>query len=89
MVQGKGFTVALLLMSMALGVAVWVSTAGAQEAKPKAGGEKKPNILIIWGDDIGGFNVSAYNQGMMSASGCRASANSRPARSPAPSTSTG
>lgn len=27
--------------------------------------EKKPNILIIWGDDIGGFNVSAYNQGMM------------------------
>ncbi|NTW44654.1 MAG: arylsulfatase [Anaerolineaceae bacterium] len=27
--------------------------------------EKKPNILIIWGDDIGQFNVSAYNMGMM------------------------
>jgi arylsulfatase A-like enzyme len=26
---------------------------------------RKPNILIIWGDDIGGFNISAYNQGMM------------------------
>ena len=26
---------------------------------------KKPNILIIWGDDIGGFNVSVYNQGVM------------------------
>jgi arylsulfatase A-like enzyme len=26
---------------------------------------RKPNILIIWGDDIGGFNVSAYNQGLM------------------------
>jgi len=26
---------------------------------------KKPNILIIWGDDIGGFNISAYNHGMM------------------------
>jgi arylsulfatase len=26
---------------------------------------KKPNILIIWGDDIGWFNVSAYNRGMM------------------------
>jgi arylsulfatase len=26
---------------------------------------KKPNILIIWGDDIGGFNISAYNRGMM------------------------
>lgn len=26
---------------------------------------QKPNILIIWGDDIGQFNVSAYNMGMM------------------------
>ncbi len=25
----------------------------------------KPNILIIWGDDIGYWNVSAYNLGMM------------------------
>ena len=25
----------------------------------------KPNILVIWGDDIGYWNVSAYNQGMM------------------------
>ncbi len=25
----------------------------------------KPNIVIIWGDDIGYWNVSAYNQGMM------------------------
>ncbi len=25
----------------------------------------KPNILIIWGDDIGQFNISAYNMGMM------------------------
>lgn len=25
----------------------------------------KPNILIIWGDDIGQFNVGAYNMGMM------------------------
>src|SRR5206468_4093405 len=26
---------------------------------------KKPNILIIWGDDIGYWNISAYNRGMM------------------------
>ncbi|HVN30753.1 MAG TPA: arylsulfatase [Thermoanaerobaculaceae bacterium] len=26
---------------------------------------RKPNILIIWGDDIGQFNISAYNMGMM------------------------
>jgi arylsulfatase A-like enzyme len=25
----------------------------------------KPNILVIWGDDIGQFNVGAYNMGMM------------------------
>jgi arylsulfatase len=27
--------------------------------------QDKPNILIIWGDDIGTFNISAYNMGMM------------------------
>ena len=27
--------------------------------------QDKPNILIIWGDDIGGFNISVNNQGMM------------------------
>ncbi len=28
-------------------------------------GGKKPNILIIWGDDIGWNNPSCYNRGMM------------------------
>jgi len=28
-------------------------------------GGDKPNILVIWGDDVGYWNVSAYNQGMM------------------------
>ena len=27
--------------------------------------QDKPNILVIWGDDIGQFNISAYNLGMM------------------------
>ena len=26
---------------------------------------KKPNVLVLWGDDIGQFNISAYNRGMM------------------------
>ena len=26
---------------------------------------KKPNILIIWGDDIGQSNISAYSKGLM------------------------
>ena len=25
----------------------------------------KPNIVVIWGDDIGWFNISAYNHGIM------------------------
>jgi len=37
----------------------------AQAPAAPAKGDKKPNILIIWGDDIGYWNVSAYNQGMM------------------------
>jgi arylsulfatase len=38
-------------------VPLLIGTANAQTAKP--------NILVIWGDDIGQFNVSAYNMGMM------------------------
>jgi arylsulfatase len=25
----------------------------------------KPNIVVIFGDDVGYWNISAYNQGMM------------------------
>ncbi|NTW37587.1 MAG: sulfatase-like hydrolase/transferase, partial [Syntrophobacteraceae bacterium] len=32
---------------------------------PAFAADKKPNILVIWGDDIGHFNISAYNMGMM------------------------
>ena len=27
--------------------------------------QEKPNIVIVWGDDIGYWNISAYNRGMM------------------------
>ena len=30
-----------------------------------ASAQNKPNILVIWGDDIGWSNVSAYGQGIM------------------------
>ncbi|NNE17132.1 MAG: arylsulfatase [Myxococcales bacterium] len=29
------------------------------------GKTKKPNILVMWGDDVGLWNISAYNMGMM------------------------
>jgi arylsulfatase len=40
----------------------------AQNQSVAAGAQKsgkKPNILVLWGDDIGWFNVSAYNHGIM------------------------
>ena len=46
-----------MLLMLTLGLVSGL--ASAQDAA------KKPNILVIWGDDIGGFNISAYNQGMM------------------------
>ena len=57
----------LLLLAAALAA----PAALAQKAKTPpakaapAAAAKKPNILVIWGDDIGGFNISAYNRGMM------------------------
>lgn len=27
--------------------------------------QDRPNILVIWGDDVGWFNISAYNMGIM------------------------
>ncbi|MBI4962404.1 MAG: arylsulfatase [Desulfomonile tiedjei] len=32
---------------------------------PALAQQKKPNILVLWGDDIGWYNVSAYNMGVM------------------------
>ena len=34
-------------------------------ALPAIAADKKPNILVIWGDDIGVHNISAYNHGIM------------------------
>jgi len=37
-------------------------------AASTAQAEKKPNILVIFGDDIGMYNISAYHRGMMGGS---------------------
>ena len=44
------FTILLALMSGAF---------------PVAAADNKPNILVIWGDDIGQSNISAYTRGLM------------------------
>ena len=51
-----------ILLIAALGLA-WAAGAHAQQ-KPATTG-KKPNILVIFGDDIGMWNVGAYTHGMM------------------------
>jgi arylsulfatase len=53
-----------------LALAGMVTTGSAQERKgpakaPAAAPAKKPNILVIFGDDIGQTNVSAYSMGLM------------------------
>jgi hypothetical protein len=40
---------------------VSLTTASAQQAAPA----RKPNIVVIFGDDIGVWNISAYHRGMM------------------------
>lgn len=34
-------------------------------AAQQAVAQSKPNIVVIWGDDIGMWNVGAYTHGMM------------------------
>ena len=38
---------------------------GAQPANLEAADQKKPNIVVIMGDDIGIWNIGAYHRGMM------------------------
>ncbi len=42
-----------------------VNTAQAQQPTPAQPTGRRPNILVIWGDDIGQTNVSAYTFGLM------------------------
>ena len=48
------------LMMAALALVGLASSADIASAQ-----QKKPNILVIWGDDVGVHNISAYNHGIM------------------------
>jgi arylsulfatase A-like enzyme len=52
------------IAAVALVLAVGLSAVGL--ADPAVAQEKKPNILVIMGDDVGWFNIGAYHQGIMS-----------------------
>ena len=53
------------IKSTLLGLALISASAfgGAQQAAAET--TKKPNIVVIWGDDIGQSNISAYTNGLM------------------------
>ena len=44
---------------------VFVLALLAMFASPTIAQDQKPNILVIWGDDIGQTNISAYSMGVM------------------------
>jgi arylsulfatase len=54
--EGMSMRERLILLIVAFGLAC---TSAAQ------GQEKKPNIVVFWGDDIGQSNISAYSHGLM------------------------
>src|SRR5262245_60295856 len=59
--QGEGGRMRDLKRAVLIGTAALVlatSPLAAQE-------QEKPNILVIWGDDIGTWNISHNNRGMM------------------------
>ena len=48
----------LLLVAM---IVAWFAATAAAAQQP----QKRPNILVIWGDDVGYWNISHNNHGMM------------------------
>ena len=68
----RAATIASMLITFSL-ILSWLpgtrlsvgSNAAAASTEPTAQSGKKPNILVIFGDDIGVANVSAYTQGLV------------------------
>ena len=56
--------VAASIAAVGLAASIQPASATEEETSSEASSDK-PNILVIMGDDIGWFNTSAYNSGMM------------------------
>ncbi|HUB43463.1 MAG TPA: arylsulfatase [Acetobacteraceae bacterium] len=61
----------MLLQSVAIAATAGLAASALNQpakAQPasQGGGQGKPNILVIMGDDVGWFNIGAYHQGIMS-----------------------
>lgn len=58
-----GGTTIAAISALGSGNQLQVAQAQAQPATAQTG--RKPNILVLWGDDIGIANISAYSNGLM------------------------
>jgi len=54
-----------MCMSKNISLGLLALLASVMAAPASAQPQQKPNILVIMGDDIGYWNISAYNRGMM------------------------
>ena len=55
----------LLIAISTLALLVWTVGPALAASHSTGSGQGKPNILVIWGDDVGVHNISAYNHGIM------------------------
>ena len=66
--KSSGISRRSMLMSSASALAsvgAVASTVTEVAAQSNANTGERPNILVIWGDDIGQSNISAYTMGLM------------------------
>ena len=55
----------LLIRATLVGACLLALAVGSQTNTSNADDGDKPNILVIWGDDVGQSNISAYTFGVM------------------------
>jgi arylsulfatase A-like enzyme len=55
-----------LIRWVVAGLVLLLAALPALAQQKEKGKDKKPNILVIMGDDVGWFNIGAYHQGIMS-----------------------
>ncbi len=59
----KTLTVIAIVTTIGLTLSCGSQDATAEKAKSSDQVKGKPNILVIWGDDIGQSNISTYTHG--------------------------
>jgi len=64
-INPNAISVAAFIAAIFFGCSTTNSFAQAEQTSPAASNAKKPNILVIFGDDVGQTNISAYSFGVV------------------------